>query len=349
MKIGVLHFSSEHVWFIKETEVNCCCRFAVIMQANNGFGGFGEVSDTAILLTKPAMLAQPRVISARMTEILIQWDEASGRQENLLGYNISYTLAVPAGFSRTGYTFSQGTATQFSVVGLQSNRSYVFSVAAVNAGGTGDFSLPSMPAQTQAVDHLAACSLYPMQGGLLAGAPAVAGSFLLQELGLGQGSVTGIVVGLPIAGAQLDPHGGPGWALSVWQYGQSLTGSTGEVYGPWALNSSTTTLTNATLGSISVSLAMQFSLHGPQSIVAWTLVIQLLGPSSVSSQRVDVARCEIGVSRPRDSGAINDASPSPTAQTAGRAFCTLAANGGISLSGGFIASVWDVGNSRRYF
>ena len=334
------------------------CRYAVVMLADNGFGGFGETSDIAVLLTKPARLAAPRIVSARMTQVLIQWDAASGRQENLYGFNVSYRIvSSQAGLTNTGagFAFSLGSGTQLAVNGLQPNCSYVFAVSAVNAGGAGDFSTASIPVQTQAVDHLASCTLYPANDGILAGAAAPSGSIVLQELIMGLGSVSGIISGLPVSGAELNSYGGAGWALSIWQYGQSQSGFLGQVFGPLMLNASTVIVNNSTLGAISISTTAVFSLHGPGSLVGGTLVLQLMGPSTASTGNLVVARCELGVSRPRDTGAINDASPSVSSQSSGQAFCTLrgtgnsdSRGGGDPISGGFIAAIWDAGKTTTY-
>jgi hypothetical protein len=321
----------------------------VVMLADNGFGGFGEPSDEAVLVTKAARVGPPRVVSARMTEITVEWNAAGGRQSNLHGYNISYRATGAAQGSAAAFVFSAGPSTRLVVGGLQPNSSYVFAVAAVNAGGVAEFSVISSPARTQGVDYLAACSLYPTVDGVAAGAPAVSGYLVLQELTLGLGSLAGNIQGLPIVGEQLDPVGGSGWAISFWQYGQSLGGTTGRAIGLMLLNTSTVTMTNTTLGSFSLAAALPLSLHGPASLVAGSLVLQLLGPSTVASAAIVVARCEIGVSRPDDSGAVNDAGPPQSAQVDGRAFCTLSGIGstGTGLTGGFIATAWDTGTSFK--
>lgn len=68
-------------------------RYEVLMRADNG-RGYGEQSDSGILVTRARKTDAPEAISIRATAVTLEWIAPGGRQNNIFGYNVTYRLAT---------------------------------------------------------------------------------------------------------------------------------------------------------------------------------------------------------------------------------------------------------------
>jgi hypothetical protein len=296
-------------------------RYEVILNADNGFG-YGDPSDSAILMTKANQIQAVEVVAVRATEVTLEWLSPPGRRNNILGYNISYRLATATEIalqqqSETlplSHVFSSGFVTRFDVTNLLANASYIFSVAAVNGGGIGEYSAFTRPYRTMILDLLGSCYFYPIADD----GKSVQGSFILQQKAAGTATLSGIFRGLQASDT---------YALESWQYGKSSTNK----YGVQRL--------------VTVFAA---SLEGEHKLMALETSLGLLGPlSAISSSfrlrrvldNVTLSQCEMGIARPRSGAEENGAVPAAHV----RAYCTLIPMSAVKLSGGFIASPSDIG------
>lgn len=299
-------------------------RYEVILNANNG-EGYGEPSAPAILMTLPNQIQGVEVVAVRSTEITLEWQAPPGRLNNILGYNISYRVATHTEVilqrqSETlplSYVTSGGTVTRFDVINLQPNASYIFSVAAINGGGVGEFSVFTPPKKTMVLDLLGACYFYPVEDS----GNGVMGNFILQQKSSGTATLSGNILGLEPTAS---------YSLVSWQYGRSSTRD---------------------YGSIETVTTFTASLNGNHALVALPTALVLIGPKSAISSTLSLLRvsdgmrlsqCEMGIAKPR-SGADENAALPPVQS---RAFCKLVPMSGAKLSGvkapklsgGFIAS-----------
>ena len=296
-------------------------RYEVILNADNSFG-YGNPSDSAILMTKANKVQSIEVVAVRATEVTLEWQAPPGRRDNILGYNISYRLATATEVALKQqsetlpltHVFSSGVSTRFDVINLAANSSYIFSVAAVNGGGIAEYSVFTKPYRTMVLDLLGSCYFYPIADE----AEGIQGSFILQQKAAGTATLEGIVRGLEVSET---------YALDSWQYGKS---------------------SNQNYGLQQVVTTFSASLEGEHKLVALETSLGLVGPmSAISSSfrlrrvsdNVSVSQCEMGIAKPRSGADENGAIP--TAHD--RAYCTLIPMSGVKLSGGFVASPSDFG------
>jgi len=296
-------------------------RYEVMLNANNGFG-YGEESDSAILMTKAERVEYIEVVAVRATEVTLTWQAPRGRQNNIIGYNISYREATHSEIilnrvSETlplSYVTSIGTATRFDVINLKSHSTYVFSVASINGGGIGVYSAFTAPNKTMILDLLGSCYFYRASDA----GDGVLGSFILQQKASGTATLEGTIKGLVPSST---------YTLLSFQYGKSSS----DNYG---ITQPITTFTASVEGEhVLLALDTSLALVGPNSAISSSLRLVRESDSTLLSQ------CEMGIAKPRSGAEENGALPAPKS----RAFCNLVSLSGQPLSGGFIASPTDVG------
>jgi len=296
-------------------------RYEVILNADNGFG-YGAESDPAILMTKANQMESIVVVAVRATEATLTWQAPPGRQNNILGYNVSYreathTEIVLNRVSETlplSYVTSVGTATRFDVINLKSNATYVFSVAPINGGGIGVSSAFTAPNKTMILDLLGSCYFYPASDD----GNGVIGSFILQQKASGTATLQGTITGLVPSAS---------YTLLSFQYGKSSSSNHG-------ITQPVTTFTASLVGEHAlIALETSLVLVGQNSAISSSLRLIRQSDSTLLSQ------CEMGIAKPRSGAEENGALPAPKS----RAFCNLVSLSGPPLSGGFIASPTDLG------
>ena len=296
-------------------------RYEVILNANNRFG-YGQPSDSAILVTKANRIQSVEVFAVRATEVTLTWNAPPGRRNNVLGYNVSYRFATHTEILMgqqleilpLSYVTSPGVATSFNVVNLRPNSTYIFSVAAINGGGNGEFSIFTRPINTMILDMLGSCYFYPASNE----GNGVVGSFILQQKASGTATLQGSVQGITAFAS---------YSLGLLQYGKSTT----RIYGViQSISNFTATLD----GEFSFhALETSLMLQGKESAISSSLVLHR------SSDGLKLSQCEMGMSKPRSGARENGALP----PVHSRAFCNLVPLSGVRLSGGFITSPTDFG------
>ena len=296
-------------------------RYEVILNADNGFG-YGDPSDSAILMTKANRVQFIEVVAARATEVTLRWEPPPGRSANIIGYSISYRPATNTEIilkqqSETlplEFVTTVSSATRFDVINLRANTTYIFSVAPINGGGVGEYSAFTPPYKTMALDLLGSCYFYPASDD----GHSVLGSFILQQKASGTATLQGMIRGL--APSEM-------YSLMSWQYGKTSTDNHGTTQ-------TMTTFTASLQGEHAlVALETSLVLQGPASSIASSFRLFRGSDSALLSQ------CELGLAKPRSGADENGAVPALHK----RAFCTLVPLSGVQLSGGFIASPTDLG------
>ena len=130
-------------------------RYAVAASAVDIAGRPSDAGPAAVLVSLPAPPGRPTVSAAQATAAAAAGPAASGRQDSILGYNvtaIALPLTAAADAAPVGpplYQLSPGPGTGCSVTGLQPGTRYVFAVAAINAAGQSAFGPASASFVTQ--------------------------------------------------------------------------------------------------------------------------------------------------------------------------------------------------------
>jgi alpha-tubulin suppressor-like RCC1 family protein len=111
----------------------------------------GRSSEQVKLLAAPANLA---VSGTTSTSIGLTWDAVVGSSDSDVSYKVSLVEQTNSSVTDVVYTFDSGGLTEYTVKGLASERSYIFTVQAVNLSGpVSKTSLPliasTLPAEAQ--------------------------------------------------------------------------------------------------------------------------------------------------------------------------------------------------------
>ena len=312
-------------------------RYTVRLRGTDTSARLSPFGETNVLVTRPLRLAPPRVVAVEATSVSLEWDAPLGRAANIIGFNISIFRHSVIG-SAESFVFieADGSVQSFRPSGLIRDSQYSFSISPTNDAGDAVRSNHTEVVGTLLQDALAACTLYPVwedngsatssaAGASRASAADISADFFLFRASGGiriAADVSGLVptvysVVLRPYGLSAADNGGGDVVLEPLDARLTLA----EEYANKGQDPS-----YRVTRYYSTEAPPEESLSDEGSSRIGASLLLVLPASSTSAgvasgaQRI-VARCELGIARPRAAAQINSAVP----RQERRAFCVLQA------------------------